>query len=305
MWGLVFSSLATSEERESACRLLVSVRPARDRDRAAQHYLDLFDSRELDPSGLFVARGKGGAIRGAMVVQEMPGSLGLAWAPTASRSPDRTAIEDALVATSCNWLRSRGVKVCQAFGGESDCDAFAPLVRYGFERIAKLADLRWELGPIATPDSRLSFEPLVGENRAAFTRTLLETFEGSLDCPEVTGSRTDEEVLEGYLQEPAIPEPWFDVRLDGKPLGVVLLDRSHDPAVWELTYLGIAPRFRGRGLGAELVKFALQQAANRGARAVHLSVDSRNAPARRVYQTLGFQASGEREVFLAHWPRIS
>ena len=301
----VSTSRATSEERESACRLLVSVRPTLDRDRAAQHYLDLFDSRELDPSGLFVARGEGGAIRGAMVVQEMPGALGLAWAPTASRGPDRTAIEDSLVATSCNWLRSRGVKVCQAFAGESDCDAFAPLVRYGFARIAKLADLRWELGPIATPDSRLSYEPLDGENRAAFTRTLLETFEGSLDCPEITGTRTDEEVLEGYLQEPAIPEQWFAVRLDGKPLGVVLLDRSHDPAVWELTYLGIAPRFRGRGLGAELVKFALQQAANRGAQAMQLSVDSRNAPALRLYQTLGFQASGEREVFLAHWPRIS
>ena len=301
----VSASRATSEERAAACRVLVSVRPALDRDRATQHYLDLFDSRELDPSGLFVARGDGGAIRGAMVVQEMPGALGLVWAPTASRSPDRTAIEDALVATSCGWLRSRGVKVCQAFAGESDRDAFAPLVRYGFERIAKLADLRWELGPIPAPDRRLIFEPLDRENRAAFTRTLLETFEGSLDCPEVTGSRTDGEVLEGYLQEPAIPEQWFDVRLDCEPLGVVLLDRSHDLAVWELTYLGIAPRFRGRRLGAELVKFALQQAANRGARAVHLSVDSRNAPALRLYQTLGFQASGEREVFLAHWPPIS
>ena len=318
-------SPAIIEEREAACRLLVGVHPAADRDRAARRYLELFDSGELEPAGLFVARSEAGAIRGAMVVQAMPGALGLAWPPTADRGRDRTAIEDELVAASCGWLRSRGAKVCQAFARELERDSHAPLVRYGFQHIARLADFRCELGDGAAPDSGLIFEPYGPANRDAFAATLLATFEGSLDCPEVTGSRTDSELLDGYIEPDSQCEHWFYVLIAGrasdgpdepllarraneastKLVGVVLLDRAGEPGAFDLTYLGIAPNFRGRRLGAELVKFARRYAKNAGAKTLLLSVDSRNEPALRLYRTLEFQASGERSVFLAQWPPIS
>lgn len=296
-------SQATPQERLAACRVLVSVRPPMDRDRAAQRHADLFDSRELDPAGLFVARGASGVLHGAMIVQEMPGALGLAWAPVVSRGRDRTAIEDALVAKSCGWLQARGVKVCQAFGSEPD--AFAPLARHGFQCVTRLTDLNWKLESTDPPDPRFGFEPLGETNQAEFARTLLATLEGSLDCPEVTGSRTDAELLAGYLQGPGSHAHWFHVTMQSEPLGVVMLEPTNEAVEWELTYVGIAANFRGRRLGVELVKFALHHAANRGAHTVVLSVDSRNAPALKLYQTLGFKASGERDVFLAHWPPIS
>ena len=81
--------------------------------------------------------------------------------------------------------------------------------------------------------------------------------------------------------------------------------RAGEPGAFDLTYLGIAPNFRGRRLGAELVKFARRYAKNAGAKTLLLSVDSRNEPALRLYRTLEFQASGERSVFLAQWPPIS
>ena len=295
-------SQATPQERLAACRVLVAVRPPMDREHAAQRHVDLFDSGELDPAGLFVARGTSGVLHGAMIVQEMPGALGLAWAPVVPRGHDRTAIENSLVAAACGWLQARGVKVCQAFGSEPD--AFAPLVRHGFRRVTRLTDLHWEGEAPEPPDSRLSFEPL-HDASIAFARTLLATFEGSLDCPEVTGSRTDAELLAGYLQGPGSHAHWFYVTMPSEPLGVVMLEPTNESVEWELTYVGIATNFRGRRLGAELVKFALHHAANRGAHRVVLSVDSRNAPALKLYQTLGFKASGERDVFLAHWPPIS
>jgi ribosomal protein S18 acetylase RimI-like enzyme len=53
------------------------------------------------------------------------------------------------------------------------------------------------------------------------------------------------------------------------------------------------------------VRFALHSARNAGRTALALSVDARNLPARRLYEALGFQASGARSVFLADWSGIS
>src|SRR5262245_41788537 len=65
----------------------------------------------LDPDGVLVSRNTAGRVCGAVMVQVIPGALGLAWPPRAE-SPE---VEDALVTAACDWLRSRGVKVCQAF----------------------------------------------------------------------------------------------------------------------------------------------------------------------------------------------
>jgi hypothetical protein len=149
----------------------------------------------------------------------------------------------------------------------------------------------------------LSFETLGPANRNAFASLLLETFEGSLDCPEVTGSRSDAELLASYTETEEPREHWFLARHESHRIGVVLLEDSHDD--FELTYIGVAPIFRGRGFGSELVKFALSLAKKMGSRRVVLSVDERNEPALRLYRMQGFQASGAREVFLAHAPFVS
>lgn len=297
--------VAGAGDREAACRRLVAMRLPADRDRAAERYRELFATGELDPGGLFVARAAHGTIRGAMLVQVMPGALGLAWPPTVERGRGRDAIEDALVSGSAAWLRSRGVKVCQAFAREEERESFASLERGGFRSLTKLLELRRNLEDIQTRPSRMQFEPIGDANRTAFVAALLASFEGSLDCPEVGGSRTEAELLASYTESSAQSTLWFLAKLDGEPAGVVLLEEPSEPGVCELTYVGIAPRFRRRGLGAELVRFALQTARNTGHHSLHLSVDERNLPARRLYETLGFQASGERCVFLANWSSVS
>lgn len=290
-------SVATAGERDAAFRLLVGHRPSADRESAIQRYRDLISTGDLDPAGLFVARGSTGTLLGAMLVSVMPGALGLAWPPTANRR-NRIETEDALVAESCGWLRSRGVKVCQAFG-----DGFEALVRGGFRRLTHLVELRRALSDDPPPISRLTFEPFSEANRELFFSLLLASFEGSLDCPEVNGTRTEAELLATYENMPT--GLWHIAKRGDEPVGVVLLNDGNNAATCELTYLGLAPKFRGAGLGSELVSFTRTTARNSGRTTLVLSVDERNFPARRLYETQGFQASGARSVFLADWPSIS
>lgn len=290
-------SAATAGDLDAALRLLVGHRPPAERDSAIQRYRDLIASGDLDPAGIFVARGATRKPIGAMVVSVMPGALGLAWPPLASRR-NRIETEDALVTAACTWLRSRGVKVCQAFG-----DGMDALARAGFRNLTSLLELRRELHDSPPPIRHLAFEPLSGTNRDTFFALLLASFDGSLDCPEVNGSRTEAELLALYVDMPA--GLWHLAKRGDEPVGVVLLSAAAESPVCELTYLGLAPEFRRAKLGSELVSFARTTARNSGRHTLALSVDARNHPARRLYETHGFQGSGARSVFLADWSAIS
>jgi len=294
---IVNVSAAKVGELDAALRLFVGLRPPADRDSAIQRYRNLIASGDLDPAGLFVARGHSDRLLGAMLVSVMPGALGLAWPPVAPRR-NRSETEDALVAASCEWLRSRGVKVCQAFGEGLDA-----LERAGFRNLTNLLELRRELHDDPPPIRHLNFEPLSDANRETFITLLRASFDGSFDCPEVNGTRTEAELLTTYEDMPA--DLWHVAKRGAEPVGIVLLNAADDSTSCELTYLGLAPNFRGAGLGSELVSFARSAARNSGRLTLVLSVDERNLPARRLYEAQGFQASGARPVFLADWPAIS
>lgn len=62
--------------------------------------------------------------------------------------------------------------------------------------------------------------------------------------------------------------------------------------------LAVHPRFGRRGLGRQLVGFALDAAREQGLKAVRLSVADNNTPAQRLYDSMGFLRVGDMtEVF--------
>jgi len=61
-----------------------------------------------------------------------------------------------------------------------------------------------------------------------------------------------------------------------------------DGVTWELAYLGIVPQRRRLGLGRALTLHALHALSDQPATRMLLCVDERNAPARKLYQSLGF-----------------
>jgi mycothiol synthase len=248
-----------------------------------------------DTLGVFVAVDGVGQIRAAMMVQFLAGAIGLAWPPAAE--PDEFG--DALVTTSCEWLRNRGVKVCQAFATAEEAKQLILLERNGFHHVTSLLSLRCEIaGDSAVP--RLVFEPHLPPFTDEFRSVLLATHQETHDCPELYRNRTDEELIAGF-DEPPDSTSWHLARLGGEPIGVLMLTRGVQDGEAELAYLGVLPRFRGRGLGRELVAFARALAAHRSAAALTVSVDSRNAAALKLYARHDFVQTSRREVWLAHF----
>jgi len=110
-----------------------------------------------------------------------------------------------------------------------------------------------------------------------------------------------------------LAEPWFD------PAGFFLVTPQSEPGTpspgpvgfhWtkverepgaeplgEVYVVGIDPAAQGRGLGKALTLIGLHHLAERGVAEVALYVESDNAPARAVYEGLGFTIWGEDVLF--------
>jgi ribosomal protein S18 acetylase RimI-like enzyme len=133
----------------------------------------------------------------------------------------------------------------------------------------------------------------------AFTAALLQTYDGSLDCPELTGNRTPAEMVDGFRGNGRAGGAWwFTVTARTEPVGVVMWEPGTEAGVLEIAYVGLVPTARGRGLGGELVRASLGFAREKEFAALHLSVDVRNEPAVQLYLRHGFRSYDERDVYL-------
>ena len=127
---------------------------------------------------------------------------------------------------------------------------------------------------------------------------LLASYDGTLDGPELNDLRTPDEVLAGQVEAAPDVVRWWLAERDGEPAGVLILADSDRPDEWDVSYLGVAPRHRRRGLGRRLVAFAIDRAAEAGVGSLTLSVDTRNGPARGLYESFGFRVEGLQDVYL-------
>ncbi|HEX2397880.1 MAG TPA: GNAT family N-acetyltransferase [Solirubrobacteraceae bacterium] len=80
--------------------------------------------------------------------------------------------------------------------------------------------------------------------------------------------------------------------------------RRERPLAWAAgpEDLFVAESARGRGLGAAVVRLAVERARARGCRRVELDVNEQNVPALGLYRRLGFEVShkppGGRDVLM-------
>ncbi len=291
---------ARPEERPAAFRLLFRHLAREEQDQRVGNALHLLRQGELEPEGILVARGAAGLV-GALVCLPVPGASGLVWPPQARRRE----VEDRLLAHAVVWLRRRGAKLGQALLGQDEKPFAAPLERNGFRHVTGLWYLRHDLDlprDLLDQQDRLEYRPYPQCDPALFGHTLERTYEGTLDCPEVTGVRTLAEVLEGHRAQGVHDPAWWWLALDGgQPVGVLLLTRMPEWDAWDVAYVGIVPEARRRGWGHELMRKALVSARTTEVSRVTLSVDARNRPAWELYTRLGFEPYDRREVYLAIW----
>jgi|SRR6476469_8264740 ribosomal-protein-alanine N-acetyltransferase len=78
----------------------------------------------------------------------------------------------------------------------------------------------------------------------------------------------------------------------GRLQGFILSRRAADEA--EILTIAVAKKDRGAGLAGRLLRAHLGRLAAQGVRTLFLEVDEDNAPARRLYDRLGFTEVGRR-----------
>lgn len=292
-------SKARPEELPAACRLLFSALPEPDRTSRSNRALKLFQSGEFDAAGLLVVR-DGSDLVGAILYQPHPGNAALVWPPGVKPTADSPATGDALVRGVLSEFDRLGVKQAQCLLPEAEQLRADALLRNDFRRVTRLASLcrPTKAEDESLPTSRLTFA-LAAAATPGFADVLMATYDGTLDCPELNGTRTADEVMAGNECGAGDGPPlWFLARERGEPVGLVMfLGRPRD-GILELSYLGLVPGARRKGLGDELVRFLLRTSREMGAEWLILSADVRNTPALTTYRRWGFREHDRQEVNL-------
>lgn len=295
---------ARTAELAPAFRLLFQHLSPDEQDSRLATALQLVNRGDLDPAGLLVARTVQGLL-GAILCQVVPGASGLVWPPQVGPELHRRQCEDLLVRHASVWLRQHGAKLAQSLLAPREVSLAGPLVRNGFARVTQLCYMRRPLGSPAwlpEPSDLLTFHSYAEGSQELFHQTLLRTYEGTLDCPEVNGVRAVEEIIVGHrAQGVHDPGRWWLVLDRGLPAGVLMLTEMPDWRALDISYVGVVPEYRRRGLGRELMHQAFAEAQAAGVEQLTLSVDERNLPAWNLYLGLGFEPYDQRGVYLAIW----
>jgi hypothetical protein len=218
---------------------------------------------------------------------------------------DRIAVEDSLVRWASSWLAAQGTKVAQALLTTEEVPTAPPLERNGFRHITTLHYLRHDLrsaSPNPGQGGQLRFQTYSNCSAEVFHDTLLETYQDSLDCPEVNGVRSVAEIIAGHKAQGTYdPARWLLAFDRDRPAGVLLVSELPESGALEISYLGVVPTLRRRAIGRQLVAKALADARAQHVGQLTLSVDARNLPAENLYRCAGFEVYSQREVYLALW----
>jgi mycothiol synthase len=264
------------------------------------------EAGRIDLSGLWVSRRRG-RITGALLTQPLAGRAAAVWAPEVEASWGRAALATSLIRNALNDLRSRGFRIAQAMVDSSaPPSATVDLTRGGLPPITSLTYMHRDTGrPLGLASGRFKpafdWQGYTPETEANFRRVLQETYIGSLDMPELDGIRSLDDVIASHRAAGRFdPSRWRVGTLPGEPEvgGVLLLSEVLDRPSWEVAYLGLTPRARGRGFGKAALAYALELARTHVTR-LELAVDDRNHPARHLYDVAGFLPFDRRTVHLA------
>ena len=169
---------------------------------------------------------------------------------------------------------------------ESGMNPVAKLVQMeciGMQSIPKLtvAESSLKLG-------RLQFTPHHAISGKEWGQLVESTYVDTLDVPELNGLRNIESTLAGYASTIAgVPQSWWIVRCNGEDIGCLLLTPTASGCC-ELTYVGLKPEWRAKGLSKIMMNFARDWALQNAPDGITLAVDLRNTPAIRLYQACGF-----------------
>jgi mycothiol synthase len=170
----------------------------------------------------------------------------------------------------------------------------------GFVPLCRLMIMEAAADPqVRVPDDAdVTWIPFGPDTEQRFAHVILSSYEGSRDCPRLTGLRTGTEILAGHRCSGLFePEGWQLLYHRRQDAGVLLMNRTEESSDrLELIYMGLAPWARGQGLGDKILNRAFQAARQLGKKVIRLAVDCDNVPAVRLYRRFGFRPVGRQTV---------
>ena len=296
--GITFQRVAERDHTAALGVLLTG--GSRGAEAAVAHFKAFAVEQGLSLEHLWSANRSGRCIAAALVVPNA-GRTGMLFVSPVRRR-QMVPIVAELVRQFCGSIRETPLVLVQALLDPGQTLEAEAIERAGACRLAKLiymqrrADLPLE--DLDLPEGMHALE-WSERHRRLFERAIEQSYEGTLDCPGLVGLRSVRDVIEGHMAAGEFdPAMWTVVMAGDCPAGVMLLNGVPQREAVELVYLGLAPRWRGRGLGGRLLKRAIGLAARRGARHVILAVDQNNAPAVHLYRSLRFAASARKLAML-------
>lgn len=245
-------------------------------------------------SGLLVASAAQ-ELEGVAWAQLTAGKTAVLWPPAAT-SPSGPALMEAVAV----FLDDNEVALAQLLSNPSAPPNLNLLAAGGFRELAKLAYLTLDKDffPQVKPPGVVEFEPHASESPDRLGNLLLQTYQDTLDCPQLNGIREPAEIIEGYAAQGTFSsDRWFFAQIEGEDVGALILTQHADGESWELIYMGVTPTGRGQGLGWQILQYALWQAYCGDAQRLVLAVDESNKHALAHYRKAGFTIFDRRTVF--------
>lgn len=255
--------------------------------------------------GLIHFRGLFTAMRGTRLVAsswclEQAGRIATIWGPyQISSEPDSTAQQ--LIDHVIQFAKNQQCHLMQSLIASENHGVGENLKAAGFHAITRIDHLQAyaESFDPDRPSLDLEFVPCEDFTSELFRQLVCRTYESSYDCPELDGLREIEDVLEGYYATSgSSTEHWYLVQRDGEAAGVAIVAHHEDSQQLELIYFGLLPKFRGTGLGGEILRFVLRLAGQLDCEMVLTGVDARNLPALALYRRFGFQQVDGNQLYL-------
>jgi ribosomal protein S18 acetylase RimI-like enzyme len=289
---------------EPALRLMLADENGLAGDEAVLDFLGFAVQRDIDVNQMWVAveDDERGRIDWAILPIVSPGRTMLLFTPT-RLPPDSGGIDVQHVARRltnevCEHWRARGVHLAQLLFDPRHDHIRDLYGACGFEALAELIYLHRtvrhapDVAPL--PDG-YTLQNYTAASHAAFAQAIVDSYEGSLDCPALNGRRDVQDVIAGHKATGAFdPSLWYLLSEDEQPRGVLVLSPTHTGNSLELVYLGLTPAARGRQLGDALMRRALADVVRAGRAELTLAVDAVNAPALRLYYRHGLKRIGSR-----------
>lgn len=293
--GPVICRPAVKEEFFPALRLILGSggRPAD--DELVTNFLRFAFQRNIAPQDIWVAV-DGRRLVWAILPMVSPGRSMLLFASSCI-APAIRADARRLIETVCSVYQKQ-IHLAQVLIDPAEPATANLYHSCHFKMMAELiylqTTLRNHLHP-STPPTGFTWQTYSPALHDQFAATILQTYRESLDCPSLNGMRDIEDIIAGHKAAGAHdPSLWFLLCENDRPRGALLLGPMPQSDTMELVYLGLVPEARGRGLSDVLMRQALAVTSQRRIGRFSLAVDSRNAPAIKLYHRNGLQRIGSK-----------